>query len=295
MRAADVLPAAWRALSSPMRVLPDFVVIGTQKGGTSSLYEYLIRHPRITSAFVKEVHYFSGSMGRKGDLPGRIADRLGARTGLVYRAHFPSVVYRRYSDRRGGRILTGEATPYYLFHPAVPARMRKLLPEAKLIVLLRDPVSRAYSHYHHEKRLGREKLTFEEAVEREEPRLAADEKKIFAHPPRYSFPHHHYSYLARGLYFQQIARWREHFPESRFLVLKSEDFFTDPASALERVQNFLGLPVVPGGEYGRYNEGNYPPMSKSMREWLDDYYGSHNERLYEYLGTDFGWGRGRRG
>jgi hypothetical protein len=285
-----LLPAVYRAITSPVRVLPDFAIIGGQKCGTSSLYEYLAEHPDIVPAFAKEIHFFSDSLGRRGTLPGKLAARLGGRSTLIYRAHFPTAAYRTYVRRaRGSEPITGEATPYYLFHPSAPARMRQTVPRARLVVLLRDPVQRAYSHYHHEVRRGTERLSFEEAVEREPERLAGEREKILSGRGYYSFSHHHYSYLSRGLYLEQLENWRRFFPEERFLILKSEDLFADPAAILEQTLDFLGLPPMQSAGYGRRNEGSYPEMNPATRERLANYFRPHNERLYEYLGRDFSW------
>ena len=126
-----------------MRGLPDFVIIGAMKSGTTSLYDFVVRHPAITPASRKEVQYFS------------FWHDLGK---LWYRSNFPTdLSRRRFYKKTGQNLLSGEASPDYLFHPEVPGRMKELLPDVKLIVILRNPVDRAYSHYHH--RLSRKMLT----------------------------------------------------------------------------------------------------------------------------------------
>src|SRR5436189_26280 len=122
-----------------MRPLPDFLILGAQKAGTTALYAYLRWHPQVTGPSFKEVSFF---------------DRHYARGERWYRAHLP---VRR-------RAVVGEASPSYLFHPLAPERVARMLPEARLIALLRNPVDRAFSHYQHEVALGREQLSFEDAL-----------------------------------------------------------------------------------------------------------------------------------
>lgn len=265
----------YRGFTSPVRSLPDFIVVGGKKCGTSSLYDYLVEHPAIAPAFRKEVHFF---------------DKTGGAGKLRYRAYFPSVAYRRYvRQRRGVQMLTGEATPYYLFHPLAPERVRRMVPDVRLVALLRDPVDRAYSHYHHELRNGTEKLSFEEAIAVEARRLNGEQWMVGSGSYD-SQSHRRYSYLARGIYVDQIQNWRRYFPKEQLLILKAEDLFEDPSSVLVQTLEFLGLPVLDLGEYGTVNKGGYEDdMDVSTREYLIGYFESHNERLYEYLGKDFGW------
>src|SRR6187200_1451927 len=141
------------------RPLPDFLVIGAQKAGTTALYAYLRWHPGITGPSWKEVSFF---------------DRHWWRGEAWYRGQFPL--------RAGGRLV-GEASPSYLFHPLAPERARSLVPDAKLIALVRNPVDRAYSQYQHAVALGREPLSFEDALAAEDERLVGEVERLLADPP----------------------------------------------------------------------------------------------------------------
>lgn len=275
-RTSMLASKVYRGLTSPARLLPDFLIIGGKKCGTSSLYNYLAEHPGVAPAFRKEVHFFDNS------------SKAGS---LRYRAYFPSSVYRSYvRHRRGSGFITGEATPYYLFYPLAPKRVRQMVPEARLIVLLRNPVDRAYSHYHHEVRRGTEDATFEQAIEREAERLGGEREEMLRNGGYDSLSHRRYSYLSRGVYVDQLRNWRDYFPEEQILILKSEDLYSDPASIVEQSLDFLGLPAAGSGQYGAVNRGGYrQQMEAATREYLADYFKPHNERLYDYLGKDFGW------
>lgn len=255
-----------------LRVLPDFLIIGAQRGGTTSLYRYLCAHPAVAPAFTKEIHFFDYNFERG----------VG-----WYRAHFPT-----YFDKGRGKFsVTGEASPYYLFFPLAASRAAAIVPQAKLIVLLRNPVERAFSHYYHEVRLGLEPLSAEAAFAAEEARLAGECEKILSDPRYYSFNHQNYSYLARGRYAEQLERWFRYFSRQQFLILASEEFYRDPATIFSRVLEFLELPQWQPDSFPPENQGAYAPMDATLRARLTDYFRPYNARLYELLGTDFGWER----
>jgi len=267
----------FHVLTSRLRVLPDFIIIGSQRCGTTSLYNYLAEHPCCIPAREKEVHYFD------------LRYRFGT---AWYRTHFPTFAYTGLVARiRGCRLVTGEASPYYVFYPHAARRVRQVLPNVKLIALLRNPVDRAYSHYHHECRLGFEKLSFGEAIVREPDRLRGEQERLREDEGYFSFNHHHYSYVARGVYADQLERWMRLFPTEQLLVAKTEAFYDDPEGVFMRVLSFLGLPSWKLNSYQKYNYAAYGEMDKSIRSRLDDYFKPHNQRLYDLLGMDLGWDR----
>lgn len=274
-----VFEKAFRATTNPMRLMPDFIIIGAMRGGTTSLYSYLTEHPNIGPAYMKEVHFFDVYF-HKG-LP-------------WYRAQFPSTVQKYYTERvQKQNFITGEASPYYLFHPHAPRRIARLLPHVKLIVQLRNPVSRAYSHYYHEVNGGHEKLSFAEAIDREEDRIGKETEKLARDEQYISYNHRHYSYLARGIYVDQLKVWMDLFPREQILILKSEDFYADPAAALKQTLDFIHLPSIgikeKKEEYQQLNTTKPPKMDPEIKKRLHAYFEPHNARLYAYLGVDFGW------
>ena len=193
-------------------------------------------------------------------------------------------------SKNGRKILTGESSPYYIYHPHAAKRVAKVVPWAKLIALLRNPVDRAYSDYHHKLSDGVETLSFEEAIEVEEERISGEKERMLTDEDYFSHAHRRYSYLARGIYVDQIKEWHEHFDKDQLLVLKSEDFFKDTRETMQLVCDFLGLPDWDGGNLGQgKNMRRYEPMRPETRQRLKSYFEPHNKRLYDYLGTDFGW------
>ncbi len=236
--------------------LPDFVIIGAPKCGTTFLYHLLTKHPHVEPAAFKELHYF---------------DHLFDKGTEWYRQCFPSPLLKD-----GRRTITGEATPGYLSYAQAPERMAEVVPRARLIALLRNPVDRTYSAYHYFKvRHGRERGTFEETIEAFLDRS------------------HNKDLIRQSIYVDQLLRWSRFFSDEQMLVLKSEGFFEHPQETLNRVLDFLDLPDwKPGASELGYkrNKGGYEQiMDPTTRRRLEDYFEPHNRRLYEYLGVDFGW------
>ena len=276
-KAIDRPLTRFRLATGPFRLLPDYIIIGAQKCGTSSLYRYISEHPSAAPAIGKEVHFFDWHFERGPSW---------------YRAHFPSMLYgAAFRARTGRKLVTGEASPYYIFHPHVPARVKALLPQVKLIAMLRDPVERAISSYFHQVRSGNETLTLAEALEQEPARITDAAERLAGGQKARSRAHRKFSYLARGIYADQLEGWLEHFPREQLLVLRSEDLFADPAQSLARVFEFLGLPAWQAAQFPRFNAGEYSDVDPAVRDWLVRYFAPHNERLYALLGRDFGWAR----
>lgn len=200
--------------------LPDFLGLGVQKGGTTMLQKLLEQHPGAYLPSAKELHYFSLRFS-EGE--------------AWYREQFSQAV----TDQ-----LCGEITPYYVFHPEAPARVHELLPDARLIVLLRDPVERSLSQYFHSRRLGLESLPLEQALAAERGRLLGSREMLRA-PDGQHRSHQENSYLSRSRYEQQLPAWQALYPSNQLLVLRSEDLFEQPTVAWERVLRFLDLSLVP--------------------------------------------------
>ena len=190
--------------------LPDFLGLGTQKGGTTTLHELLSAHPRIMLPTCKEVHYF--------DL--RFHESIE-----WYSHHFTSVATHQ---------LCGEITPYYLFHPNVPDRIQHFIPTVKLIILLRDPIERTLSQVFHAKRRGFEPLDIEDALNAEPERLASGDP--------FSLQKH--SYVSRSRYIEQLDRYSQRFSKKQMLILRSEDLFEQPETVWHQLMSFLNLEAI---------------------------------------------------
>ena len=259
-----------RRLGADYRCLPDFLVIGAAKSGTSSLYKCMVQHPQIIWAQRKEVHFF---------------DRNYAKGLRWYRAHFP------FRCRLPRGTVTGEASPFYLCDPRAPERIASVVPHAKLIVLLRDPVDRAVSHYFHEVKRQREPLPLDKALEAEERRVLSGFTQMKTEPDFHSEGYQFFSYKRRGIYEDQLRRYFRYFKRGQLLILKSEDFFSQPEQILEEVFAFLGVDrFFRPRDLRPRNVGSYTrEIPPAVYETLAGFFAPHNERLYQFLGRDLCW------
>ncbi|MEY2454208.1 MAG: hypothetical protein QOD92_3782 [Acidimicrobiaceae bacterium] len=265
--------------------LPDFLIIGAMRSGTTSLARYLGAHPGVYVAPNKELHFFDRAFDR----------------GLDH--------YRQQFARARGDQSAGEATQTYLYDTTALDRIAATLPDVKLIAILRNPVDRAYSHYWQKRAYGREPLSFAAAVSAEPERLrGADRDERFR-----------YSYLDRGRYVDQLQRVTERFPRTALHVLLFEDLRDAPEDTYRDVCRFLqvnedmtpaniGEPLNPflmfrsrrlrevsrrfpprlRNAVGRINarKGDYEPLDPGLRAELVEYFAAPNAALAAWLGRD---------
>lgn len=276
-----------------MGSLPNFLLIGAMRSGTTSLARYLGAHPDIFVAPQKEIHFFDFNFERGDDW---------------YRQQFAGVSTERH---------VGEATQTYMYDSDIPPKMAALLPDARLIAILRNPVDRAYSHYWHSRTHGKEPLQFSEAISVEVERLAsAPDRRI-----RYA-----YSYVDRGHYLSQLKRVCEYYPREALLVILFENLRDAPRETFTTLCSFLGadgcvIPdniggtmnsavrfrslklrqwlkrfpasLVPARVLGRVNtrEFSYPPLDPSVRASLLNVFEKETAALESWLGLDLSvWG-----
>lgn len=262
-------------LTSGGRMLPAFLIVGAQRCGTTSLYRALAQHPMLAKPVLhKGVHYF---------------DVDYARGMSWYQGHFPLKLIRRH----GARPLAFESSPYYLFHPLAAERIARDLPGVKLIVLVRDPVERAFSAHSHELARGFEtESNFEYAVELEARRLAGAEESLRRDPSSIHHSHRHHAYLARGRYAEQLDRLEPLFGRDRILVIDSHRFFATPEVVYDRVLEFLGVPHAGDPVFERHNGRVRPkPLPEYVRQALRDHFEVYDTQLLPWLGGEPSWRR----
>jgi hypothetical protein len=252
------------------RVLPDFLIIGAQKAGTSSMFKLLHLHPQIYGSIKKEPHFFDANYSKGVNW---------------YRSHFPM----RQKIKKG--CVTGEASPCYLMFPHAAERISQLLPNIKLIVLLRNPVDRAISHYFHVVSGNRESLSIEEAFKAEDDRIRPELKRLQEDKTYYSIIYRTYSYKKRGVYIDQIKHYLQFFNREQLFIIKSEEYFENPNHILKSVYAFLGVDdnFIPRDSkpkrIGDYSGRQFDAVKQNLQE----YFTPHNKKLYEFLGGNFNW------
>lgn len=260
-----------RSLTAVKRNLPDFLIFGAQKCGTTSLYQYLIQHPQIIPAFKKEIKYFDQNPGKSIDW---------------YRSHFPSI------SENSIKLLTGEATPDYIFFPEIAQKVAELIPQIKLIAVFRNPVERAYSQYKYSVWRGFEFASFEEAIDREDERLSAASKNCKQQGEILSINevYRENSYVSRGLYSRQLKYWLKCFPRKQFLFLSTEDLQSHPEQTLKKIIRFLEINDFHFDTQKRYHQSpEFPEMEHGIKNKLTGFFKFHNEEFFSLIGEKFNW------
>jgi len=259
------------ALTGPIRSLPDFIIIGTARSGSTSLYYNICQHPCVLSAAYDELGFFDSNF------------HLGLNW---YRSLFPTIFSKWIVKQKKQFAITGEDTPFYIWNPLVAKRILKIIPNIKLIVLFRNPVDRAYSNYHLGVRAGSEKLSFEDAIQMELKKLDKINDEIEQDVDKYTTPR---SYIAKGFYADQLKVWLELFSSEQLMIVSTEDLESNPQKTLDRIYNFLKIPknhkLIPE----KQKIASYPKMKNKTREFLIDLYKKNNAELFTMIGQKFDW------
>jgi len=268
----------FRLLTAPLRVQPDFIIIGAQRSGTTSLFEYLVQHPSVLPGLYKEVRYFTDRW------------RLGP---LYYRACSPTRGHMQQVRDRTGAAMTFEATPYYLFSPVALERIERTLPTVKLVAILRDPIARTISHYSRSVKLGHESLGLEEALRKEHERLARrpgeSDVAYYDRPEVRQF-----SYLGRSLYGPQLRRIIDVVGRDRLHVMCFETLMEQPQSEFGNLLQFLGLPQCNSIRFEHHHKGQgvKPDVPADLLKWMHEQIAPSNAQLHEMFGDIFPWASG---
>ena len=264
------------SVTGSSHVLPDFYILGGQKCGTTSMFMYLTKHPAILSPNAKDIRFF---------------DKYFFKGVNWYRVNFPTKSTKSSLSKNFKRVLTGEATERYLDHPHAADRIKQVTPKAKFIILLRNPIERSYSHYTMIARRNAESLTFEKAIQEKKDRIVSLYQKMIDDPGYYSDIYFRHGYLHRGIYVDKIKHWMEVFPKEQFLIIQSEEFFKDPSKIYNQVLDFLEVENFDLDQYEQFRKQDYSEskLPVDTHKKLADYFKSHNQRLYEFLGRKFDW------
>ncbi|WP_375485176.1 sulfotransferase domain-containing protein [uncultured Jatrophihabitans sp.] len=274
------------SLTAPWRPLPEFLIIGAKRGGSTSFYYDLLGHPQIASLFPRPDHLPKAS-ATKGV---HYFDQNYDRGPQWYRGHLPSMAARALqSHRHEGPVITGEASPYYLFHPAAAERAAALVPQAKIIAVLRDPVDRTYSHWKERRRAQAEDLDFASALDVEDARIGDVEMRLRADPAFHSYAHEHQSYARQSEYAPALQRWYDNFPRDRILILSSDEYYFAPQQVLEVALAFLDLPAHPLATGKIRNAAEGGNVDADLRVRLTARFAPHNANLEQLVGRRFSW------
>jgi hypothetical protein len=263
-------------ITSPIRILPDFLIAGFNRSGTHSLFEYMNQHPNIKNANRREIHYFTLSYWR----------------GLNwYKSYFPTKIYKKqFENKSKSKLLTGEATPHYIFHPLAIKRIKQVIPNVKLIIILRNPIDNVYSHYQYYKIRGVEKNSFEEVIKEDKQRFEILEHLYnFDQVKEHSFKKVKMPYVSYATYVNYIKRLLEIFPRKQILFIKNTDLNENPQIVLKNIFDFLEIRQYKVKDLKKRNIGKYEKMKSETRHELSEYFKPYNKELEELLEMTFDW------
>ena len=265
-------------VTASSRMMPSFILAGAQRCGTTSLYRALLSHPAVLSAaYHKGVNYFDVNYDRGMDW---------------YRGHFPLNLTGALRTRGTSESpVTFDASGYYMYHPLAAERIGHDLPGVKVLVLLRDPVERAYSAYKHEYRRGFETESFERALQIEDERIQPELERMLADHSYQSSSYRHHSYRRRGLYAEQMDRLAEAVGRDHLLAIESENFFEHPEEEYARIIHFLGLAPHRPESFDRWNARPGSGMPEAAKEFLAEAYQDQARLLAPYFEQPPSWAR----
>lgn len=268
----------WYFSTAGSRMQPAFFIIGVQKGGTTSLAQYLLQHPKVVKPQRKDIYFFN--------------NQVNYHKGISwYRAHFAHRLYQRLHGIRKGvkDTVTFDATPNYFPVMAAAPRIKTHYPDTKLILLLRNPVERAWSNYRMSRWHGFEPLSFEEALQYEDMRVAEETEKE-KNPDYHSYVMQRLAYRTNGIYVRYLREWQKHFSPGQMLILRSEDLFEKPAEIFRQVTDFIGLPAYENVAFENFNKGKIEKeMDPQTRKELARFYEPYNRELYQLISRDMHW------
>lgn len=261
----------FRKYSSSFRTYPDFIIAGAQKSGTSSLAHYLSMHPNVIFSKIKEIHHFNQNAD------GNINE---------YKYFFPTRFYKKLFSN----VISGEATPDYMIYPQFAEIASKISPNLKIIILLKNPVDRAFSHYRHNLMMKREWLSFEDAIEIETKRVDLDYIDLLKTKKDAIKNYSNYSYKAKGIYFEQIEWLYRHFPKKNIKIMEFNSFVSNIENNYDMVCDFLGLKPFKNIIFEAHNVNKIKlDLNIKTRAKLVEFFEPHNDKLYNIIQENYNW------
>ena len=253
-------------ITASSRVLPDFIISGTVRSGTTSLYYNICEHPSVLPASYDEIGYFDSNY------------HLGINW---YRSMFPTEKEMKQVKKETNFAITGEDTPFYFWKKEAAERIFEDIPNSKIIIIFRNPVDRAYSNYNLGIRKKTESLSFEDAIDEEMNFLKTHSFRDAVDRRR--------SYLSKGLYENQIKIWLDNFPREQIHILCTEDMKKNPKESLLKIFQFLGIPNYTLKNPQKQKLAEYKKMDDKTREKLLTFYEPYNQKFFETIQEKFDW------
>jgi hypothetical protein len=260
------------AITGFIRVIPDFLVIGAKRCGTTSLYQHLPEHPCISKSPHDNMGFFNDNF------------HLGVNW---YKSFFPTTFTRKKIKSKFGDFLAFDVTTKYMEEESTANNVYQTKPNMKIIIILRNPVDRAYSQYHLSVRQTAERRSFEDVVEENMNRLNKESHEHYEIKPKFSAKED--NYLKKGLYALQLRYWLKIFPRENILIVSTEEFESNQQIIYNKIFEFLNISKFEVKNTKKMQKGNYPPIKSETRNLLLDYFRPHNHELFELINMEFDW------
>ena len=260
------------ALTGSIRVLPDFLVIGAKRCGTTSLFYHLPEHPCISKSPYDNMGFFNENF------------HLGVNW---YRSFFPTTFTRNKIKSKFGNFLSFDVTTRYMEEESTANNVYQTKPNMKIIVILRNPIDRAYSQYHLNVREKVERRSFEDVIKEDMDRLDKESSEHHEIKPKFSAEEN--NYLKKGLYALQLRHWLKIFPRENILIISTEEFESNQQIIYNKIFKFLNISQFEVKNTEKMEKGNYPPMKSETRNLLLDYFRPYNRELFELINMEFYW------
>ena len=260
------------AITGFIRVIPDFLVIGAKRCGTTSLYQHLPEHPCISKSPYDNMGFFNDNF------------HLGVNW---YKSFFPTTFTRNKIKSKFGDFLAFDVTTKYMEEESTANNVYQTKPNMKIIIILRNPVDRAYSQYHLSVRQTAERRSFEDVVEENMNRLNKESHEHYEIKPKFSVKED--NYLKKGLYALQLRYWLKIFPRENILIVSTEEFESNQQTIYNKIFEFLNISQFEIKNTKKMEKGNYTPMKSETRSLLLDYFRSHNDELFKLIDKKFDW------
>ena len=260
------------AITGFIRVIPDFLVIGAKRCGTTSLYQHLPEHPCISKSPYDNMGFFNDNF------------HLGVNW---YKSFFPTTFTRKKIKSKFGNFLAFDVTTKYMEEESTANNVYQTKPNMKIIIILRNPVDRAYSQYHLSVRQTAERRSFEDVVEENMNRLNKESHEHYEIKPRFSAKED--NYLKKGLYALQLRYWLKIFPRENILTVSTEEFESNQQIIYNKIFEFLNISKFEVKNTKKMEKGNYQPIKSETRNLLLDYFRPHNHELFELINMEFDW------
>ena len=265
-----IIKRGYFGITSPFRTIPNFIVIGVKRCGTTTLYEQLSEHPCIEKSAHDNLGFFNNNF------------ELGMNW---YKSHFVTNFRKKEIERKYGKFATYDVTSSYIQKKKTAQNIFKTLPNVKLILILRNPTDRAYSEYNQNIIDENESRDFTELIKQEINEIQNMENGNL------EFSSDKINLVKKGIYEKQISPWLEVFPRKQILIISTEEFGEKTTETYDKIFRFLELPEYKIKNKKRHRKGTYEAMDDKTRKILDDFYESYNSKLFQKIEETFRWNR----